>query len=214
MNFDQLVNSERDVTDLIRVYRQAVHAPPDEAETILKDHPLLRHAVAVTRDSMARDSEGGREMERLAVEGLSEGGMAVVARKAGGLQAAGNDAALLPQSDTLAGVPAGPQSGTGPQPLDFARVIHSVDDIRQLVAAYRLALHGGESVAQQIYRQYPELQPIVDRTLVYADGQHDGSLAQWEEVGVEALVERGLRTLEQKGITPFAGPPLAPEPER
>lgn len=205
MNFDQLINSKQDVIRLIQTYQQAVHGTPEVSEAILQQHPALRHPVTMTRDAVANNPALGQEMERLAVEGLAEGGMSVAVEKAGP-RVAGRDAGLLSGTDMVARVPVDAES----KPLDFARVVHSVEDIRQLVAAYRLALHGGDRIAQQIYQQYPELQPVVERTLLQAGADSASKLSQWEEVAVEALVERGLRTLEQQGIRPFDG--MAPEP--
>jgi len=177
MNFDQLVNSEEDVIRLIQAYRYAVHGTPEVSEAILQAHPDLRHPVMMTRDSAARDAALGLEMERLAVEGLAEGGMSVVAQKAE-LQDERGRAGLWPGIGAVASTSVNAE----PKPLDFARVVHSTEDIRQLVAAYRLALHGDDKIAQQVYQQYPELQPVVARTQVYAEADGASRLSQWENI--------------------------------
>jgi hypothetical protein len=193
MDLKETIHSEAELAGLIDAYRRAVHAGEEASELILGQYPELRQPVAVTREFFAKNPRMGLELERLAVEGMAEHGFrALEARTPTDTPVF--DGGLLGALENGAAEQAHPEA----KPLDFDRVIHSVEDVRHLVAAYRLALHGGEAVAQKVFHAYPELQVLVERARAYSTGAEDPSL--WEEAGVDALVGRGLRTLEEKGV--------------
>jgi hypothetical protein len=205
MDLDKSIHSEADLAALIDAYRRVEHAGAEASEKIVEQYSGLRQPVAVTRELMANNPRLGLELEHLAVEGLAESGFKVLANNkppdvpasAGGLWS---------QSAVDPGGHVEPVA----KPVDFGRVVNSTDDIRHLVAAYRLALYGDEAAARKVYQVYPELQEVVKRTQAYGEGAE--SLARWEEVGVEALVERGLRTLEEKASTLTLEPNSLPSP--
>ena len=184
MDFKQVINSDEDIQNLTSAYLLALYGNQEEKDKALKDYPGITHMVEVTRRF---DGETGRQWIQAGVLAIEENGrMSLQNDPRPGLTDARVDQAE-PQKAKLGGVS-----------MDFGRVINSKQDIFDLVHAYRRVLHGDENVEREVYRQFPELEPLVKQTRLYYLEEAGSPDENWEAVGVEAIFERGRRVLEEK----------------
>ena len=204
MDIGRHINSEADIKVLVDAYRLGVHGTLQQSQQILKEYPELERPITVTRAEYARDAQLGREWEHQAVEGIAEAAMDAFKQRPQPVPDLSTKS-LFWQDAVVEAPPAAVC-------MDFGRVIHSVEDVRHLVDAYRLAMYGNEQAGRKVFDQFPELEPLVMRTRAYLQMEKlGGATGNWEDVAVEGMAERGLKILEEKGRSPFSQ--IAPRPE-
>jgi hypothetical protein len=197
MDFSHDIRSEDDIRAMVRAYQSAVHGSGEVVRQVISQYPELNHAIQDVRGIAELDHVAAARWERIAVEGIVDAGLEVLDRHA-------HDAPAVVDA------PISQSAGEGGVCMDFGRIIHSVEDVRSVVNAYRGALHGDAEEQSRVFAQYPELRTLVLRTQQAIEWGGDAP-GDWEDIGVEALVGRGLKILEERGRSPFQGGESLPE---